>query len=340
MIPGDSPRNSVSPSLLRAPGSAPPLVCIELTHRCPRACTLCFHWATRGARPADLPEATAQAILEKLARAGVARVRFTGGEPLLHPALLPLIERARELGLQVWLNTAGPGRGDAPWELLGRLAHDVLLPLRSPAQRTVMRAAARALARGGRVRVRFGAILTPERIAELEALVELADQAGALLEVYRIAAWGNPAGRGSERSDLVTAVDRLERLNRGRARAERVRIANAVPFCLHPDPDKVARNAFGGRFDDGRSRLVVGPDGQVRPSYVLPLILGRLPEDDVGELWHNPALVALHTRLPPACQSCRLLPLCRGGSRAEAWHATGDRFGMDPLARPHHVACI
>jgi len=39
----------------------------------------------------------------------------------------------------------------------------------------------------------------------------------------------------------------------------RVRIANAVPFCVVPDRRLVARNSFGARFDDGRD----GPFGVI-----------------------------------------------------------------------------
>lgn len=340
-----TPVGPMSTTLLRAPGAVPPLVCIELTYRCPRACALCFHWSRRGALPPDMDPDQAEAILTALARAGVARVRFTGGEPLLYPRIVPLLERARELGLEVWLNTAGlspteaaaaGAAGAAPWELLGRLAHDVLLPLRGPRQRAEMTHAARALRRSGRARVRFGAILTRRHLSELPELVALADRLGALLEVYRIASAGSQDHARTRGAELCAAVDALERLNRGRARSRRVRIANAVPFCVHPDPDKVARNAFGGRFDDGRSRLVVGPDGTVRPSYMLPLTLGRLPDDDLATLWRHPDLLALHdpAALPAPCQTCRLLPLCRGGSRAEALFITGNLFGPDPLCRP------
>lgn len=309
---------------------------MELTYRCGRQCDLCFHRDRWDPPPPDLPEAHARAILAAARDAGVARIRLTGGEPLLHPGALPLLEAIRSAGLEAWVNTAGLPAGSTPWEALGALADDVLLPLREPAQRQEMAEAARRIRQGGPARVRFGVALAPARLAELPAILAEAEALAAPLEAYRIVR--SPGQhRASTAAELREAVGILDPWNRGRPMEARVRLANAVPFCLDPMPERVARNAFGGRFDDGRSRLVVAPDGAVRPSYALPLVLGRLPEDPLPELWRHPALRALHdpARLPAACRACRFLETCRGGSRGEALADSGRLDAPDPLMAPH-----
>lgn len=327
-----------------APGPAaldvPPLIVLELTYACRHACPVCFH---RRALPAlrptgEMPVTLARAALCAAAEAGSRRVRFTGGEPLAHPHVWHLADAARALGLEVWFNTADPN--DAEAEQLGSAADDVLLPLRDAAQRQRMFAAARriqgaAAAAGRRVRVRCGVVLTPEHVADLPSIVSETRAAHVPLEAYRVMSVpGVVAGCSAE--ELRHAIAVLERLNRGRLAASRVRIANAVPRCLHQDRELVARNTCGGRYDDGRSRLVMAPDGVVRPSYALNLTVGTFPTDPLGAIWRSTALRAINgpDALPETCRRCPDVAPCGGGSRHEAHAATGRLDAMDPLAAP------
>lgn len=50
---------------------------------------------------------TEEAILEEVARLGPGLVEITGGEPLLQPAVVPLMERLLEAGRTVLLETSG-----------------------------------------------------------------------------------------------------------------------------------------------------------------------------------------------------------------------------------------
>jgi radical SAM protein with 4Fe4S-binding SPASM domain len=309
---------------------------LELTHACGRACPICFHADGRGAADAAafMPVELARTIIASAAAAGVARIRLTGGEPLLHPALLDLLRDLRARGLEAWVNTAGRPEGETDWPTLGAAADDVLLPVRDPGEGPDLAAAIAGIRRGGRARVRLGAVLTPAHLDRLPELVRWSRTQGCLLEVYRVMSLRgvNP---GSTAADLERAVRALDVLNRGRRGQDRVRIANAVPFCLLPDRRLVVRNTCGARFDDGRGRLVVGPDGTVRPSYALRLPLGRADQEPLTALWQHPALVALHdpARLPLPCRACPELRECGGGSRHEAHASTGDLHGADPLAR-------
>jgi cyclic pyranopterin phosphate synthase len=71
---------------------------LSLTDRCNLACRYCA--PEHGALPRDRLDAQlAYAIVHWLAtRHGVRHVRLTGGEPLLHPHLIPLVERLSRLG--------------------------------------------------------------------------------------------------------------------------------------------------------------------------------------------------------------------------------------------------
>lgn len=322
--------------LLRAAGPAPPLLVLELTRRCGRQCQVCFHRDMRGSSlaRADMPLALARHAIRAAKEAGVRSVRLTGGEPLRHASFATLLQEIRDAGLEAWVNTAGLPEGGTPWQLLGAVANDVLLPLRSREQREEIAEGVRAIREGGPARVRLGVVLTAEHVAELPEIVALGRELDCPLEAYRVMSVpGQLAGSSAE--ELCLALAALARENRHFPPSARVRIANAVPFCVALERELARDNCFGARFDDGRNRLVVSPEGELRPSYSLRTSLGHVAEVDVAEAWQHPKLLALHdrARLPAPCQICPDAASCCGGSRYEAWSATGDLFGMDPLAR-------
>jgi cyclic pyranopterin phosphate synthase len=113
----------------RLPLVTPPAmktVRISITDRCDLACFYCR--TTRGERYAErqLGRAAWAAILAALTRAGVRRVRITGGEPLLHPEICEVIRDIAALGVDdLALTTNGT-----------RLAH-LATPLRKSGLRRI-----------------------------------------------------------------------------------------------------------------------------------------------------------------------------------------------------------
>ncbi len=95
--------------------TGPEHVVVDLTNRCGLRCASCWlhspllregdvkpEWLTQ-----QLPGDVAARLLDDLAQIGTRRVRFTGGgEPLLHPDLLPLLRRAKSRGLIASLTTS------------------------------------------------------------------------------------------------------------------------------------------------------------------------------------------------------------------------------------------
>ena len=74
---------------------------IRLGFRCNQNCGLCWqgrHWP-------DAPTELYFTWLHEIAAQGVRQVTFTGGEPLLHPALPDLLSLARDLGMSTMLQT-------------------------------------------------------------------------------------------------------------------------------------------------------------------------------------------------------------------------------------------
>lgn len=104
----------------------------------------------------------------------------------------------------------------------------------------------------------------------------------------------------------------------------------------------------GSRGDRRRSPLVVRPgngvvfvsrNGEVSPSGFLPLVVGNVRERPLSEIYASaPLLRALRdpSRLSGRCGRCAYREVC-GGSRAQAYAASGDPFADDPTC-PHQPA--
>src|SRR5688500_4163803 len=81
----------------------PPTVNLFLTSICNYRCRFCF--ATFPNLRTTMPETEALAIVDELARAGVRRVTFVGGEPTLLAYLPALLAHSKEAGLATCLVT-------------------------------------------------------------------------------------------------------------------------------------------------------------------------------------------------------------------------------------------
>jgi cyclic pyranopterin phosphate synthase len=87
---------------------SPASVRISLTDRCDLACVYCRPSRADGYLPDRLDEPALHTLIEGLMRAGVRRIRFTGGEPLLSAHVTGAIRRATELGAEdIALTTNG-----------------------------------------------------------------------------------------------------------------------------------------------------------------------------------------------------------------------------------------
>ena len=81
----------------------PSLVDLQVTNRCTMGCPQCYSSSTPDA--ADMPFEAAAKLLHELADAGVCQIAIGGGEPLLHPRLVDMVQLATERGLATEVTT-------------------------------------------------------------------------------------------------------------------------------------------------------------------------------------------------------------------------------------------
>jgi organic radical activating enzyme len=92
---------------LERSGTLPTVSTIDfhVTSECSQNCPYC--WGPQGYEDRTVDTVTALAIVERVAELGVARLVFTGGDPLARPDLGELLDRAHAVGLEVALSTTG-----------------------------------------------------------------------------------------------------------------------------------------------------------------------------------------------------------------------------------------
>lgn len=86
------------------PGSIIKSVNWHITNRCNYSCNFCFA-QNLGKNEVSFEEGLL--ILNKLSEAGIKKINFAGGEPLLHPRLPEYCEKAKSLGMTVAITTNG-----------------------------------------------------------------------------------------------------------------------------------------------------------------------------------------------------------------------------------------
>ena len=292
-----------------APGQPllPPYAAIiDATSNCNSRCAYCDYW--RQESTDEMSDQVITRTLEELASLGVPRLCFSGGEPLLRPSLLHLVERASDSGINVWINTNGI-------LLNRRMAHDLvaaglkyfLLSLDSldPGTYKAHRGVSLDLAQrafesaraviGGRhdTRLALVCVLSRLNLDLLLPLVDLCVQQGLrfILEPYNPRA----ADRGGD-DDMLLVRE-----------AEREHLSEVIASLI--------------QLRSQHSKLIVNSEEYLAaiPSYVLD---GRVPEGFQCLVGWTTINVHSHGEVKP-CQHFRSVGNVRRQSLRDIWYSEG-----------------
>lgn len=328
--------------------SAPLTVYLGATEGCNLACAHCQVDAPRGAaRP--MPRARLEALFREMRDLGCLQASVSGGEPLLHPELLPALEVAARLGINVFLTTNGTTVDEALADALADL------PLRSvnvsfdgpdaEAHDLVRGRGAFARARRGVERLArrrpCGIVTTLTRASVLRAreLLRLAEEVGAAALVVRPAL---PVGRAAaqapglvpDQASFLEAVDELLRLAPGSP--VRVLVPPRVP---HQATTAQVLERFG--CVAGNLVCSVLADGSVSPCALLGdgFVAGNLARASLHALWATGAPFERLRGLEgnEDCWTCKHYDRCGGGCRARALAAGRELDAPDPWCQREPV---
>lgn len=160
---------------------------IKLLWQCNLSCIYC----KRPAISEPLPRSTVTALLSDLAKQGLKKVHFSGGEVLLHPDLFPILEDASGLGLQVNLTTngtllnrdkikslshAGVHSVSVSLDSANPSVHDKLRGKKGAFKATVK--TIRTIAENRKLKLRINTVVTSKNATELDELHRLVSSLG------------------------------------------------------------------------------------------------------------------------------------------------------------------
>jgi pyrroloquinoline quinone biosynthesis protein E len=295
-------------------------------------------------KASELSTADWSRALREAAALGVLHVFFSGGEPLLRPDLAELVRVAREAGLYSNLITSAYGLTRERLADLKAQGLDSVQVSFQAAEAALADTIAgteahhRKLAAAGWVReldlpLTVNVVLHRENLAQLEAVIALAERLGAQrLELANVQFYG--WAFANQRLLLPTAEQ--VRWADGVARAARERLKGVMEILYvlpdyHGDRPKPCMQGWGAR------QLTIDPEGRVLPCPTAGAIPGMrfdsVREQSLAWIWaESEAFNRFRGTdwMPEPCKSCDQRTIDHGGCRCQAALLTGDPARTDP----------
>ncbi len=336
-------------SRIKAFPDLPVEIMLEVESRCNFNCQFCFNrssFAAKGHGGQKMSKEYIKKVIDNVKKAGIPRIRFTGGEPLLRDDLLELIRYAKSKKLEVRLNTNGYliENYDQVKELAGYLDYvlfsfhsydfkedEKITGVKGSLEKKIE--VVKWFRKAGIKIIRANTIATLKNIRNLEKFYNLLKE----LKVDRWAVNRLIPLPGKKESwgkrELSFLIKKLTKIKLDKFRNNipmEIHIVNAVPLCAD-DPLKLNAICSGGRSVDGHERFTVDPRGFAKPIYYLEKNIGN--PLDILKCWNHPFMESLRSYkiLPKECKECFLLEKCKGGNRYCAYLTKGSYQSPDPL---------
>ncbi len=352
--------------LLQFSADKKPVVVWNVTRRCNLKCLHCYAQATAGPAPDELSHQAALDLLRDLKDFGAPVVLFSGGEPLLRPDLLELVDRAVAHGMRAVISTNGTLISrDLAWRLKDLGLSYVGISLDGAAAvhdrfrgepgsfAAAMAGVRHCREMGLKVGLRF--TVSRLNLREVPAIFDLVEE----YQLPRICFYHLVyAGRGTklvaealshlqtrELLDLICA--RTRRIfDSGRA-AEVLTVDNHAdgPYIylklLKEDPGRAAEVLELLKMNEGNSSGrgigCVSWDGEVHADqFWRHHSFGNVRRRPFGEIWtdlSDPLMARLKDKkryVGGRCARCRWLEVCAGNFRVRAEALSGDLWAPDP----------
>ena len=319
-----------------------------LTEGCNLACRHCWlspQFDPEGDRYAVLPVELFETAIREAKPLGLSGVKLTGGEPLLHPQFLRLLEIVRREELRLTIETNGtlctpqvaaeiaksPNRFvSVSIDGADAATHEWVRGV--PGCFDKARQAVRNLAA---VDTRPQIIMSLMRCNadQVEAVVYMAEELGASSVKFNIV---QPTGRGERFQDGTNGLGVAELIELGRwvemelAPTTKLRLFFDYPLAFRALSRIASRNGCGicgifgilGVIASGHYALC--GIGQQVPE----LVFGRVGVDPLEQVWQGSAVLndlreGLPARLEGVCSRCLMVHRCKGSCVAQNYYRSG-----------------
>jgi SynChlorMet cassette radical SAM/SPASM protein ScmF len=335
----------------------PPLddIYFYLTKGCNLACRHC--WIAPGFDPNGdkspfLPVDLFETVIREAKPLGLSSVKLTGGEPLMHPHIMTLLEIIRRENISLRIETNGllcspemaaeiskSPRRSVSVSIDGANAetHDWIRGV--PGSFEKAKEAVRNLASFG-TRPQIITTLMHRNAAQMEDVVHMAEGLGASSVKFNImmqTARGEEFSKMGENlsiSELIGLKDKSKQI----ALETKLKLNFSIPIAFQPLATIMGRDFPGvcqirnilGVLADGHYALCgIGVN-------VPDLVFGTVGEDPLEKLWsENLTLMEIREGLPGrltgVCSRCLLKEYCQGECIAHSYYETGNLWAPHPF---------
>ncbi len=343
---------------------APFLVVWDVTYACNLRCKHCY--ATAGKPLQDeLTTEEAKKAIDKLDKAGVPIIAFSGGEPLVRPDILELSRYAADKGIYVALATNGTLITEEKAEEIKKAGiqfvqisldgadaktHDEFRGIPGAFDRTV-RGIKNCIKEGFFVNI--STTMTHYNYKQIPKIIDFCEKLGVdWFMAYNFV----PVGRGKNIKQQDLTPDEREELLKmlwEKLKTSKVNVLSTAPqfarialqrefgnetivpthfYTLKLKSQLANLAEFIGGCGCGRFYCAIKPQGNIEPCVFFPLTVGNIKTDDFEDVWNNNKVFAeLRNKdlLKPNCETCKYRYYC-GGCRARAFNYFGDYLAPDP----------
>lgn len=357
----------INPTPLKPVRSLPgPIVIWNLIRRCNLTCKHCYSVSADKDFTGELSTKEVFHVMDDLKAFGVPVLILSGGEPLLHPDIVTIAQRAKAMGFYLSLSSNGTLINETNIEALAKVGFDYVgisldgTSVTHDRFRRCQGAFEKALqgirwcqSYGIKVGIRF--TLTQDNVHELPQMLQLV--ADENIDKFYLSHL-NYAGRGNNhrQNDVhhqmtrqaldCLLVNNWQTLQAGKHREIVTGNNDADGVYLlwwvkQHFPDKVAHlqaklTQWGGN-SSGVNIANIDNLGHVHPdSFWWHYSLGQVRERPFSAIWNDttePLMAGLKQRPRPLkgrCGQCHYQAICGGNTRTRAYQLTGDPWAADP----------
>ena len=364
--PADHLRYGDAPGAPKVAAERRPIIVWNITRTCNLRCVHCYSDSDARAYPGELSTKEAKRVIDDLAGFGVPALLFSGGEPLLRPGLLELIEYATGNGLRVTLSTNGTlidEKVAAKLKALGLTYIGISLDGigktndQFRGKSGAFDAAVRGLRNCRAIDQKTGLRLTLTRrnCQDLHLIFDFIEAEGIQRACFYHLVY---SGRGNTVDELKPVelrhamdviLERTEDFHNRGVKKEILTVDhhadNAYIYLKlrARDPER-AKTVYqwmkwngGGANSSGVGIANIDTQGNVHPDQFWQCAtLGNVRERPFSQIWNDnsiPFLAQLRNRLPllkGRCGVCRFKEICGGSFRVRAIQVYGDPWAADP----------
>jgi SynChlorMet cassette radical SAM/SPASM protein ScmF len=320
-----------------------------LTAGCNLACRHCWlapGFDADGSTYPTLPVELFEVVIREAKPLGLNGVKLTGGEPLLHPQIIQLLEIVRREALRLTIETNGvlctPAMAREIAKAPDRFV-SVSIDGADAATHEWVRGVKGCFKRAQQaVRNLVAADTSPQiimilmrcNVDQVDAVVRMAEELGASSVKFNIV---QPTARGEQlhKTGETLGIEELVRLGR-HVELDLTPTTNLPLFFDYPLAFRpLSRMASGDGCDTCGILGILGviPTGQYAlcgiGEHVSELVFGEVEENNLETVWmENKVLQELRQGLPArlrgVCSRCLMRHLCLGSCVAQNYYTTGD----------------